>query len=110
MANVVTGITADGTYDGFRIIAPSEGTIEVYGDFDGGTVTLEISTDGGTTWRNFQSRDATNTVTDVTWSATEFKSVVPFPTGKYRFTLADSTSPSLKIDVNCLMMTSFDQV
>jgi len=62
MARYETGaVTADGRSDEIPLYNPRSGgdstlkTITIQGTFGGGTATLEVSADGGTTWIPFTS-------------------------------------------------------
>lgn len=68
------------------------GTLEVTGDLGGGTFTLELSTDGGTTWTAVGTM---TTKTDVTHPA-GFTLMGPC---KLRGNLSGATSPNLTASV-----------
>lgn len=115
MALIIDGtLTADGdltdaegndtfTWKPIRKEAPLRGTIFVYGDFGSGTLTANVSPDGGTTFI---------AIPDATGADTAFTSdgVVNFElygsgdpikenSVKLQFTLAGSTDPDLNVRV-----------
>ena len=124
MKNRATVLTADGRSTASRRADPAgttafallnprgEGaggitrTVNVYGAFGGGTATLQISTDGGPTWVDFE--DETGTVVAFTASAARSLVIVgddAFPndgaTGGVLLSinLASSTTPTVTFDL-----------
>lgn len=104
---IVLSAQDNGTYNVFRIAAPAKGTLEVFGSFNSATATLHYSSDGGTTWRAFQSEDSTGTVGDVAWTATETKTCDPFPAGAYRLVIAGGSSAAISANLSCPTGTTY---
>ncbi len=92
----------NGTHNAFKIVSPCTGTMEVSGTFGSATATLKISTDAGTTFRNFQAADSTGTVGNVAWTANEIKAANPFPAGSYQLVVSGGTGTGVNLDVSAL--------
>jgi hypothetical protein len=80
--------SADATGEAKEWAGIDNGTIHVYGTFGSGTISLEGSTDGGTTWTAYSTTYTAATITT-------------FEAGNIliRAKLAGATNPSLTVDI-----------
>jgi hypothetical protein len=108
MALIVdSNLTVNGSTEEGTIINPNNGVspfqvVYASGSFGGGTLTVEISNDGGTSWF-----DATNSVGAVTFTASGAERLFLLGNAnnvlakkiKVRCTLAGATSPNINVSI-----------
>jgi len=90
MKKLFDGQSADGQSDSIEHTGGRRTAI-ITGDFGGGTVTIQISPDGGTTWVTMTDQDGT----DKEWTDDATVTIGPLDSCHMRFDLTGATNPDL---------------